>query len=285
VDYAATYLDVTPAVEVRLGYVPRVGIRQLDQSLELVRRPGGAVVKVGPTFSTTLTWDRDGVLLDRELQAAFEVKLVGETKLQIKRTAAFERYKDVPFNTHETGLTLESEWLKWLAVASKLKIGSAVNHKPAAGLGPFLGDALEGELEVTFRPAARLRLDHTLLYERLTARPGGAGPAERVYRDRIVREKVNYQFSRALSLRAIVDYAAVARDSALSRVDPQRRWALDVLLAYLVNPGTALYVGYRDGYENLVILPGTPPTLSRSDDPTTSTGRQLFLKVSYLLQF
>ena len=279
VDYTATYLDLSSAFDAQLGYVPRVGIRQLDQSLELVRRPSGAVVKVGPTLSSTLDWDRDGVLLDRELQVAFEVKLVGETKLQLKRTEAFELYKNLPFDTHETGLTLESEWLKWLAVVSKLKIGSAVNHKPAAGLAPFLGHSLEGELGVTFRPAARLRLDHTFLYQRLST------PTAQVFADRILREKVNYQFSRAVSLRAIVDYSAVDRDSTLSRVDPQRRWAMDLLLTYLVNPGTALYVGYRDGYENVAILPGTPPTLSRTDDPTTSTGRQVFLKMSYLLQF
>src|SRR5437588_3077239 len=34
------------------------------------------------------------------------------SKLQLKRTEAFELYNDVPFDTHETGVTLESEWLK-----------------------------------------------------------------------------------------------------------------------------------------------------------------------------
>jgi hypothetical protein len=277
-DYSATYLDLSSDFDAQLGYVPRVGIRELDQSLELVRRPSGALVKIGPTFSGTFDWDRDGVLLDRELQVAVEAKLVGETKLQLERTEAFELYKDLPFDTHETALKFESEWLKWLAVGSTLKIGTAVNHKPAAGLAPFLGHSLEGELTATFRPAARLRLDHTLLYERLST------PTARIFTNRILREKVNYQFSRALSLRAIVDYSTVDRDSTLSRVDPERRWAMDVLLTYLVNPGTALYLGYRDGYENLAIL-GTPPTLSRTEDPTTSTGRQVFLKLSYLLQF
>ena len=106
-----------------------------------------------------------------------------------------------------------------------------------------------------------------------------------VFTDRILREKVSYQFTRALSLRAIVDYSIVNRDSTLSRVDPQHRWGVDLLFTYLVNPGTALYVGYRDGYENLAILPGSPPALYRTDDPTTSVGRQVFLKLSYLLQF
>ena len=106
-----------------------------------------------------------------------------------------------------------------------------------------------------------------------------------MFTDRILREKLNYQFSRALSLRAMVDYAAVDRDSALSRVTPERRWTMDVLLTYLVNPGTAVYVGYRDGYENLALQPGSPPTLYRTDEPTVSVGRQVFLKMSYLLRF
>jgi len=106
-----------------------------------------------------------------------------------------------------------------------------------------------------------------------------------VFTDRILREKLNYQFSRALSLRAILDYSAVDRDSTLSRVEPERRWAVDALLTYLLNPGTALYLGYRDGYENLAILPGSPPSLYRTDRPETSTGRQVFVKISYLLQF
>ena len=75
--------------------------------------------------------------------------------------------------------------------------------------------------------------------------PGVPFSPARVFTDRILREKVNYQFTRALSLRAIVDYSIVNRDSTLSRVDPQHRWGVDLLFTYLVNPGTALYVGYR----------------------------------------
>jgi hypothetical protein len=58
-----------------------------------------------------------------------------------------------------------------------------------------------------------------------------------------------------------------------------------VLLTYLVNPGTALHVGYTDRYENLGLLPGSPPELERRRAPDTSTGRQLFVKLSYLMRF
>ena len=56
---------------------------------------------------------------------------------------------------------------------------------------------------------------------------------------------------------------------------------MDVLLTYLVHPGTAIYVGYTDGYDNVrSIRPGSCPSA-----PTTSTGRQFFVKTSYLFRF
>ena len=287
-DYSARYLDLSPSFEAQLGYVPRVGVREMVHELQLVRRPHGPIVKIGPTFTADFTWDRSGGLLDRSLKASWEVKLVGETKLEVSHERAFELFKDLPFDLYQTKLSLESEWLKWLAWSVSYKQGTDVNHKPPSGVAPFVAGAGKGELTFTFRPTPRLRLDHTYLYSRLTTLPGAApagGPPVRVFTDRIVREKLNYQFSRALSLRAIGDYAAVDRDSTLSRVTPEQRWTMDVLFTYLVNPGTALYVGYRDGYENLALQPGSPPTLYRTDEPTISVGRQVFLKMSYLLRF
>jgi hypothetical protein len=279
-DYSTSYLDLGSGFDADLGFVKRVGIRQLKQSLETVVRPEGPVVKVGPTFSTEHVWDRAGTLLDRSLEAVWEMKFVGETKVELGHAQVFERFDDVPFQTHTTQLALSSEWLKWLAWSGSYTWGTAVNHKPPSGVAPSRGAAREAELTFTFRPTSRLRLDHTWLYSRL-ATPTGA----RVFTDRIWREKLNYQFSRALSLRAIVDYAAVDRDSTLSRVDRERSWSVDGLLTYLVTPGTAVYLGYRDGYENLAILPGSPPSLYRTDSPSLSVGRQFFVKVSYLWRF
>ena len=287
-DYSATYLDLSPSFETQLGFVKRVGIRQLGQQLQVVRRPKGPIVRFGPTFTTSLDWDRNGRLLDRSLEASFEVKLRRETKFVVAREQAFELFGDLPFDTHRTSATLQSEWLKWLAGSAKIGLGTAVNHKPPKGLAPYLADAEDGQVGLTFRPMRRLRLDHTFLYERLTTRPGASpagGSSLRILANRILREKVNYQFTRALSFRAIVDYATVDRNSTLSRVEPEHRWGMDLLLTYLVNPGTALYVGYSDRYENLRMLPGNPPTLERSGSPVMSVGRQVFVKLNYLWLF
>jgi len=163
-----------------------------------------------------------------------------------------------------------------------------VNHKPPKGLAPYLADAQDGSVGLTFRPMRALRLDHTFLYERLRTRPGAslaADSPQRILANRILREKLNYQFTRALSFRAILDYSTVDRDSTLSRVEPEHRWGMDLLFTYLVHPGTALYVGYSDRYENFRLLPGSPPALERSGSPGLSVGRQVFVKLSYLWRF
>jgi Holliday junction resolvasome RuvABC DNA-binding subunit len=55
----------------------------------------------------------------------------------------------------------------------------------------------------------------------------------------------------------------------------------DLLFTYLVHPGTALYVGYSDRYENLVIDPGDPLGVHRAPGINHPTARQLFVKLSY----
>ena len=54
----------------------------------------------------------------------------------------------------------------------------------------------------------------------------------------------------------------------------------DVLLTYLVHPGTAVHVGFTDNYEEAASDPHRPFRI-----PTVPAGRQIFAKISYLLRF
>src|SRR5438093_3531355 len=85
-DYKGSYVQFDPEFSVPLGFVERVGIRQLDQEVQHKWRPKGrAVLAYGPTASVTYVWDPDGRQLDRELAAEFLVELVGETDVKLKR--------------------------------------------------------------------------------------------------------------------------------------------------------------------------------------------------------
>ena len=101
----------------------------------------------------------------------------------------------------------------------------------------------------------------------------------------LIRSRLNYQFTRELSLRLILDYNAVLENPELIGLDRQKRFTGDVLLTYLLHPGTAFYVGYTDTLENLALIGGDSPAVVRIGFPSTTTSRQFFAKVSYLFRF
>ena len=280
VDYVGRYLAFSPDFVAPLGFVKRTGYRQTKHEWQYKWRPKGSpVVAYGPTLSILYNWDPAGAILDREIGAQFKAELVGQSEIKLERTEAFELFEEVGFRPYETKATLATEWLKWLGLDASYTWGTAVNHDPADGLTPFLGRAAETEVKVTLRPTSRLRMDQAYIVSRLNTTAG-----VRVLSERLLRAKVNYQFNRFVSLRAIVDYEAETGDTTLADVEDDKQWRADVLLTYLPNPGTAVYVGYTDSYRNLGLV-GSPPEVARRRSPDTSIGRQVFVKLSYLLRF
>ena len=83
---------------------------------------------------------------------------------------------------------------------------------------------------------------------------------------------------------AIFDYNGVLPNSRLVSLDHSKRFGVDLLLTYLLHPGTALYIGYSNVRENLVFDPLLSPALQRTAFPDTNNGRQVFIKLSYLLR-
>ena len=144
----------------------------------------------------------------------------------------------------------------------------------------FLADSRYGSLNVNVRPTVRLRLDERYIYSHLRTRAGSA-----IYNNHIVRSKLNYQFNRELSLRAIVDYNGVLSNGSLVNLPRTKRLSCDFLLTYLLHPGTAFYLGYTDIYEDLRFEPWRPPYLQLTGSPNLNTGRQVFVKMSYLFRF
>ncbi len=164
-------------------------------------------------------------------------------------------------------------------------MGASVNYYPAPGMRPFLANGRNGSASLTFRPTSRLRLDETYLYSELadTCQTRGKTPSA-IFNNHIVRSKVNYQFTREFSFRAIVDYNAVLPNESQVSLERSKRMGYDFLFTYLLHPGTALYAGYTDIYENLLLNPTRPPYLQRFGFPTFNTGRQIFVKLSYQLR-
>ncbi len=287
--YAARYSDRSPSFRADLGFIQRVDIRQMEHAAGYYWKPkGGLVTLFGPDLSTIVNWDRLGRVQDWIVDASFGADLKGPAGLGCRRVDAFELFQGIGFRKHSSDCGIVWKRLKWLELTLDYLWGVGVNYFPGPGLAPFLGSEKKVLSGFTYRPSPRLRIDETYIYSLLTTRGGPAGPARpaaSIFNNHILRSKVNYQFTRPLSVRAILDYNSVLADPALVALDRAKTLKADILLTYLLNPGTALYLGYTDGYENLDVIGGEPPTLRRTSTPTTSTGRQFFIKLSYLWRY
>jgi hypothetical protein len=293
-NYAVRYSDRSPNFCAELGFVPRVDIRDNEYFIGYAWRPEKRRLQsFGPSIFGLMNWNYAGKMQDWFADAKFDATFTGHTLVEVRRVESYELFQNIDFRKHRTEFSLSTGALKWLSFSADYWAGTNENFFPGSGATPFLANAGNDSFGFTLRPSPRLRFDQTYIYSRLSTRAGSTpapfavGPS--IFNNHILRSKLNYQFNRELSVRAIVDYNSVLPNRQLVALDPAKRLTADLLLTYLLNPGTAFYVGYTDRYENLSLDPGAPPlippTLSRTGSPSTSTGRQFFFKLSYLFRF
>ena len=284
-NYGLTYTDRSPRFRADLGFVPRTDVRQVEQFINYRRRPESRVVSFGPAGYVLLNWNREGRLQDWYADAGFGVELKRQTFIDIDRAESYELFEGHGFRTHQTNVSFVSDPLEWLGFTASYGSGSSINYSPATGLAPFEADNRGGNVSFTLRPTSRASFYQSYIYRRLVTRNDASLTARAgtpIFNNHILRSKFNYQFNRKLSLRFILDYDAVLPNDSLIALENQKRLTPDILLTYLVNPGTALYVGYTDRYENLQFAPGR---FTRAGSPATPTDRQFFIKMSYLFRY
>jgi hypothetical protein len=281
--YTVNYQDIGPDFRSNLGFVPRTDIRQGSEFVSLRWHPKtGPVQSFGPNSFVQVTWDRSGLLQDWAVRYPFSIEFKGQTGVFVRRVESMERFEGIEFREYENLFNFFTSRIRWMDVSVNYLNGTRPNFYPGAGYDPFLADFRDVFLSVTFRPTSGLLLDQTYIYSHLGMRPE-SGIRATIFDNHIARSRVNYQVNRELSFRAIFDYNAVLANPTLVALDRTKHLTADLLMTYLVHPGTAVYVGYTDGYDNVALDTAGARTFTHR--PSTSTGRQFFVKTSYLFRF
>ena len=249
--YSLAVTDISPGFRASLGFVPRTDMREITQVTGLTWRPAGRrVVSWGPALTLTRIWDYREVPLEGSARLETKIDLRRQTRFSVFHAIKEERLRpeDLPilrdaarFDQWTTGVTVASAPWSALAFSGEFSVGTAVNLTPAAGRLPALGDARSATVTASVRPVPALTLDTTYIWNQLADRVSAAT----AFSDRIVRTRVNYQITNRLSARAIVRHELLSSDDRLSSLSGHRDGNLDVLVTYLVQPGTALYAGFN----------------------------------------
>ncbi|HIO79030.1 TPA: hypothetical protein EYG59_10650 [Candidatus Poribacteria bacterium] len=125
-----------------------------------------------------------------------------------------------------------------------------------------------------------MAIDGTLISPRFESEETGA----RVLDDWIAKTRLNWQFSRQLSRRAIIQYEQTDPNPFETRVTDGENWNYDLLLTYRINPWTAVYLSYNTNRQNIRIEEQSGvPHVVRTDGLNIDSEQWLF-KFSYLFR-
>jgi hypothetical protein len=156
---------------------------------------------------------------------------------------------------------------------------------------PITGDEVFINHTMSVKPTGHLEIDNTYILDRVLN--GAAHHAS--FNNHIIRSQWNYQFTRALSLRAIMQYNGLLANPTYSSLQTAKSLSTDFLITYLVHPGTAVYVGYNNNLQNYIpslCLPVAGQTVGCDPNGVglvrgnrlINDGRVFFVKVSYLFR-
>ena len=241
-----------------------------------------------PRVSVNRVEDQQGVRLFSHITSRIELTWDGETSLRLQHEDIRERLRpqdhfglisNKDFLQQRVEAEFETQLFSTVGFRAKLEGGDTINLDPPDGMEPELADLFNIELGLLWRPLDRLRLDFTYLHTELEDQLGAGD----VFTDNILRARWNYQFTKELSLRFIAQQEET-EPGPFTSLEREKNLNFDLLVRYVINPWSALYVGYNSNSSNFQLIDTEEGReLLRTDD-LRRDGEQLFVKFSYLLQ-
>ena len=289
------YLDFSPNFETQTGFVNRVDMREQILKASYYWRPEGRfLISYGPTLQQFNIWDHSGTALDYFFYPGFRMDMTRGTYVNFHPYGYDDvRLRPSDYSTLSRvtaypqpfwGIDAATSWFKQFDLTALFVSGVGVNYSPAAGQAPAIGHEDQGNFTLTVHAAGRLRIDNAYLIEHIRERDSHLTAVT----NHIIRSKWNYQFTRNLSARVILQYNAVLSNPAISSLPRTKNFNTDFLITYLIHPGTAIYVGYNSDLENLdrnLAVDPVTGAIVTTRNGYINDGRQFFVKASYVFRF
>lgn len=295
-NFRDTYRDFSQGFQTQVGFLTTTAFRQDQNHTQYQWFPKrGKIQSIGLEESGQFAFDRLGnrlyhyntfdpfFLLARNTVLA---PLVGQNSDTLGPASypVLSGYKNLTENF--IGVVAKSAPVPQVSFNITYTYGGNPNYNPVAGAQPSLLHQNNLQALVTVQPIGSFTIDNTYLLDRNFAAATGVFTFE----NQTLRTKLNYQFTRALSARVIVEYDSLLANPAETSLVRTKEVQTQALLTWLPHPGTAVYLGYNNDLQNL-----NHELCSRQDgacDPTQpilqhgpgylNSGRQFFLKASYL---
>jgi len=301
--WSAGLEDVHPEFRARSGLIRRIGDTQLGARVGRTfrREPGAWLEDWTPQLEVEAVFDHEDFWAGRryeeaEVELGFDVSLRGPNGFVLSVSNGYFAFDPADYAAYSTGaaggfhLPPPLEGLKGVQLFGRARPlpWLSINGRSSYGEVPIHAEATRGR-ELVLSPTVSLRVpsgffaDLSFTYSSIHRSTGG-----RFSTAQIPRARLQYQLTRALFVRGIVQYNLQERDALRSAggaplVLPggpsesleSGELQYDLLASYEPSPGTILYAGWSRIREG-------PQTYRFGD--LTPTAEGLFIKVSYLFR-
>lgn len=214
-------------------------------------------------------WNFDGNRKDEWLVVEANVRLKRQTYVSVNYMVSWEKLRGIEFpGIRRLRLHIDSDFSEPVGLGFSFMRGHTITRREDP---PVMGNETSIGAWGYVKPSDRLRIEPTFNYGRSEHLQTG----EEFYEGFIVRTRLNYQFTRELSLRLVVQYN-----------DFGERWDIDPLLTYRLSPFSVFYIGTTYDYGNLDGLGEPDRNGSRIyyKENWKLSARQFFMKLQYLFQ-
>ena len=252
-----TYRTVSPTFQAQDGFVTASDNKYYLSYDYYTIYPIDSFIDVAQINANSgLHYNYDAVRKERWFVPGFSLQMKSQTTVNFQYLLVNEElFHGVEFlRINRSQTTFSSKPLGALSLSGELDLGRFIRRTDT----PDLGTGHNFSLAATIRPTAESELDLSYVRSRLSSVETG----ELFYDGNIYRVAGIYQFSREIFLRLITQYDTF--DGSFNFYP---------LLSYKLDPFTIFYAGFTDDGINF-----------GGADGFTTTTRQFFVKLQYLLQ-
>lgn len=238
------FAELSPTFRADNGFETRNDFRQYELSSSLLFRPNGKLMQQwSPSIVGGQKWAIDGQRREEWLKPHIEAELTGQTSVWANHLIRRERYHDIWFdNIQSTAFGLDGRPSEFFGFGLEVVLGDQIARNITI---PVLGDALELYASLSLKPTKQLLIEPQVSYAKLDHPNSGPNIFE-VY---VARTRLNYQFSRELFLRLVVEYVnSTDVTDTPGEYDRQAILTFEPLLSYKLNPFTVFYIGSTHDY-------------------------------------
>jgi hypothetical protein len=294
------YQDFSTGFETQLGYIPTANLRNGQTYMSYAWFPKHKTIqRFGMETNQNVAYNHQGDRVFHYSNADVFVALPGNVVLEPiagsnsdtvgpPNYPVLTGYKN--FTENFGGFIARGAPLSQFNFNIQAYRSGNVNYNPVAKTAPSLLNQDWVQALFTLQPLRQLTADNTYLLDRDFSVADGAF----VYESQTLRTKVNYQFTRALSARVIVEYDSTLANPVETSLLRTKQVGTEALFTWLPHPGTAVYIGYNNDMQNLdrslcnrLTGGGCDPnnTVPPRAPYMLNDGRQIFIKASYLFRF